>query len=60
MILHADVYVSCGYTTNMKKVMVIPIVVGVLGTIFKDLEKDWGKWRSKEELRSDHSTVKIS
>ena len=34
-----------------RKVTVIPIVVGALGMLSKDLEKRQGKWRLENELK---------
>ena len=33
------------------KVTVIPMIIRTLGTLPKNLEKNWGKRRSEEELR---------
>ena len=32
-------------------VSVIPIVAGALGTVFKNVIKDWKNWRSEEESK---------
>ena len=33
------------------RMVVIPVVIGALGTVFKAWKKDWKKWQPEEELR---------
>ena len=39
------------------KVIVVLFVIGALGTVTENLEKDWRNWNN--QIYSDHSIVKL-